>query len=591
MKKQLRSNPERVPTLLLHSMSPFQPMLQRLQLLFLALFLFCCAGQVPPQGGLVDTTPPEIISTYPRNYSTGFSDNKIVIEFDEYVDRRSVEGAIFISPFVGTMEFDWSGKEVEVRFSERLRQNTTYVVNIGTDVVDVRNRNRMAQSFTLAFSTGEEMDRGVLQGKVFPMKSADPPSGLMVFAYKLDGLNPDTLNPRTMMPDYVTQTGKAGEFLLRHVALAPYRLMAVRDEFRNLLYDPETDEYGVPSIPIRLTPEDTIATNILMQLAREDTTAPRLIRVAAANVREVSVEFSEAIDTATIFTNGFHIVDTLTTKPLRVLAVSPNLTKPSELLLSTDPQQANLGHRLKVEGVKDLSGLSISPLANSLAFSSSDVPDTASLRISSVSLRDSARGTSFLPQLQVMFSKPVRNIDTSRILSLEDASKIPIASFTRWIGNSAVEIRPQKQLAPKAWYVLRIAADQLQDFSDNAAKDSSGRVSFETMDSEFFSSIEGILADKAISDTSGGFVLLAHNVSQKDSKPYTLFLPNQGSFKFTDILEGRYALRVFRDRNGDRTYTSGLPFPFQLSERFAVYPDTLKLRARWPLEGVKMELR
>ena len=131
-----------------------------------ALFLAGCANQQPPEGGPVDRTTPEIISTYPDSSSIrNFSDNKIRLEFDRYVNERSVEEAIFISPYIGTPEFDWSGKELEITFPEKLRHNITYVVNIGTDVEDL-NKNRMARAFTLAFSTGKEIDRGAIEGSV-----------------------------------------------------------------------------------------------------------------------------------------------------------------------------------------------------------------------------------------------------------------------------------------------------------------------------------------------------------------------------------------------------------------------------------------
>ncbi|MEX0737056.1 MAG: Ig-like domain-containing protein, partial [Bacteroidota bacterium] len=147
-----------------------------LQLFFISLImilLLSCAGQVPPEGGPVDTDPPLIVSTIPPPGTTLFAGDRVILEFDEYVDRRSVEQSIFVSPPVGSLEFDWSGREVEITFSDRLRENTTYVVNIGTDVVDLRNRNKMAQAFSFAFSTGGEIDFGAIEGKVYTSKPAD----------------------------------------------------------------------------------------------------------------------------------------------------------------------------------------------------------------------------------------------------------------------------------------------------------------------------------------------------------------------------------------------------------------------------------
>ena len=76
-----------------------------------AFYLAGCANQQPPEGGPIDRTMPEIISTYPDSSSMlNFRGQKILLEFDRYVNERSVEEAIFISPYVGALEFNWSGK-------------------------------------------------------------------------------------------------------------------------------------------------------------------------------------------------------------------------------------------------------------------------------------------------------------------------------------------------------------------------------------------------------------------------------------------------------------------------------------------------
>ena len=87
-------------------------------LIVIVLLLSGCAGQRPPEGGPVDSVPPEIISVYPAPNTVNFSDNKVALEFSEYVDRRSTEEAIFISPSIEAKEFDWSGTEVEISFNE-----------------------------------------------------------------------------------------------------------------------------------------------------------------------------------------------------------------------------------------------------------------------------------------------------------------------------------------------------------------------------------------------------------------------------------------------------------------------------------------
>lgn len=59
-----------------------------------SLLLFGCANQLPPGGGLVDTIPPEVIDSYPKNGTTEFVDDHLEFTFSEYVDKRTVKDAV-----------------------------------------------------------------------------------------------------------------------------------------------------------------------------------------------------------------------------------------------------------------------------------------------------------------------------------------------------------------------------------------------------------------------------------------------------------------------------------------------------------------
>jgi hypothetical protein len=376
-------------------------------LLLTSMVLMSCAGQRSPEGGPIDTEPPVIISTNPPNYTTRFQGSSITIEFSEYVDHRSVEGAVFVSPSLGPLKFDWSGRELEMEFFEKLRRSTTYVVTIGTDAADLNNRNKMAQAYALAFSTGDDIDHGGIAGRVFSRKESDSPLGIMVFAYKLRDLNPDTLNPTTSKPDYVTQTGKNGEFALQHLSFDRYRVFAIRDEYKNLLYDPETDDYaGAPS-DFAITPFDTLRSNVWLKLGREDTTATRLTKVSPMNQRHVLAEFSSAVDTASLRSNMFHIADTSNQSGLKVISVYPIFPKMMTVVVATDTQSSKAVYRLSLCPLRGANGLRLNPTASTLVFNASDARDSLPLRIQSVSLPDTSREVELYPELSLQFSDAV----------------------------------------------------------------------------------------------------------------------------------------------------------------------------------------
>jgi hypothetical protein len=140
------------------------------ELILLMLFIGC-ANQLPPSGGEIDKTPPEIVSVYPADGTTNFHDDHIELEFSKNITKSSLNDVFFISPSLnGKINFDWTGKSVDIEFPEPLKKNVTYVVTIGSDLQDYNNKNKMKESYTFTFSTGNQIDRGTLSGKVYDEK-------------------------------------------------------------------------------------------------------------------------------------------------------------------------------------------------------------------------------------------------------------------------------------------------------------------------------------------------------------------------------------------------------------------------------------
>ncbi|HXX64935.1 MAG TPA: Ig-like domain-containing protein, partial [Bacteroidota bacterium] len=358
----------------------------------LACFLLAaCAGDVPPQGGPVDRTPPAIVRTEPDSDAVRAHPRKLKLEFSKYVDRRTVEESVFISPYLGKLEYDWSGTEVEITFADTLRPNTTYVVNVGTDVVDLRQGNRMAAAFTLAFSTGDSIDKGYISGRVFDEK----PDGIMIFAYRLRGILKDTLNPAHAKPDYITQTGKEGGFTLVHLSLEPYRIFAIRDEYHNLLYDREVDQYGVAPGDFVLDAAHPRISNVAFRLTKEDTTRPFISGVSVRDRYRLILRFSEALDSASVEHAALRVLDTLTQREKPLLLFYQERMQPAILsLFLAAPLDSPATYRVRATGVSDLAGNLIDSSSRGELFFGSLSPDTIRPGIEVREMHDSIRGIS-----------------------------------------------------------------------------------------------------------------------------------------------------------------------------------------------------
>ncbi|RPI15622.1 MAG: hypothetical protein EHM58_13625 [Ignavibacteriae bacterium] len=216
--------------------------------------LFNCANQQPPGGGEEDKTPPEIVSQYPEPNSLNFRDNRLRFEFNEYVDRRSFQDAFRISPpVIGDVNFNWSGKEVEVIFErslDKVNSNKTFVVSINSNLKDIHG-NGLSQPMMFAFSTGPQIDKAAISGKVINIDK----NVISIFAYDITS-SEESYNPVKKVADYITETSTDGNYNLVNMAPGLYRVIAVKDDDKNLLYSEGIEDYGVLSRDVTLT--DTI---------------------------------------------------------------------------------------------------------------------------------------------------------------------------------------------------------------------------------------------------------------------------------------------------------------------------------------------
>lgn len=552
----------------------------------LPLLLFSCAGQVAPTGGPPDRVSPGIVRTIPDSNAVHVATNEILLEFDEYVDRRSVEESIFISPDLGDLQFDWSGREVTITYAQPLRPLTTYVVNVGTDVVDLRERNRMSSGFTLAFSTGDSIDQGMIAGQVYDAR----PEGVMVFAYRLDRIERDTLNPCRAKPDFIMQTGQQGRFRLSHLPLGVFRIFAVRDEHRNLIYNQEVDDIGMASDDIVLAPGRTFVGGIPLRLMKEDTTRPFVTGAAALHRQEVDIRLNEPLDSLRIGEVAASIADTTKGEVIPVRAVFWKQTQPPTLgvVLASSLDSAAV-YRAQVRGGVDRAGNLLDPGNAAAVFEGTGREDTTGVHLTVAGIRDSSRG--FRPDdvLEINFSEPVRPEPLAQGIVLRDSLGRAVQREMQWEGGSRLYLRPGAPLLSFAWYSLEARLDSMIDLRGRRSADSLFRCRFQTLDMKSTGVVSGDLVDSL--GGKAGYVVSAESVDLSQKQTRTIRLQRAGSFTLRQVIEGKYAISGFEDADGNGRYSYGSPFPFVPSERFGVVEDTVRVRARWGIEGVLLRLR
>jgi hypothetical protein len=437
----------------------------------------------------------------------------------------------------------------------------------------------------LAFSTGDSIDRGMISGRVFD----EHPDGVMIFAYSLRDVLPDTLDPTHTRPQYIMQTGNDGTFGLRNIAFGTYRVFAVRDEYRNLLYDREIDQFGVAAEDVVVDNGRTDVRDVWFRLSKEDTTRPFLASVNAVDARHLLVRFSEALDTLAFPRAVFSLTDTTSKTALALGAVFQQMGNQALVGIETsEPMDSTQTYRLTVRGLLDRAGNKLDTNNASSAFGGLSVPDTVKPRPVIRAVADSARGLALVPVFEMDFRRPVDLSTAMHGMSLRDSSArtVPIEVHPRT--SAEVFVFPLTPLKSFAWYTLQVTLDSVRDSRGVHWHDSLYAVRFQTLDTRLLGTIEGTVAGSL---GGHGVVVSARTIDHTPQRSVDIRVEGPGKFFIDRLPEGRYRIDAFEDLDGDARYRAGLPHPFMPSARFAVYPDTVKVRARWSVEGVQIKFR
>ena len=133
----------------------------------IGLAIYSCAAIAPPSGGPDDETAPKFIGSIPESGSTEFMGGKVVLQFSEYLDKKSIDRAISISPEPETpVDIIYEDDEIHLSFPEELLLNQTYIISINRTLTDERNV-ALDKSIQIAFSTGSTIENGKIMGRVF----------------------------------------------------------------------------------------------------------------------------------------------------------------------------------------------------------------------------------------------------------------------------------------------------------------------------------------------------------------------------------------------------------------------------------------
>ncbi|MBN1157998.1 MAG: Ig-like domain-containing protein [Bacteroidales bacterium] len=213
-----------------------------------------CAQVGAPTGGPKDTTPPAVLKSEPENRSVYFSGNEIEILFDEYIVLKNLNSELIVSPPLGNrLDVRVRNKTILINLNNELLQNTTYTLNFGNAITD-NNEGNALTDFEFVFSTGGTIDSLAITGTALAAVDHKPPQE-DEYVYVMLYEDPGDSVPLLELPRYLGRINQNGNFVVNNIHSGTYRVIALKDMDRDLIYDPITDAIGLADTLVVIGPE------------------------------------------------------------------------------------------------------------------------------------------------------------------------------------------------------------------------------------------------------------------------------------------------------------------------------------------------
>lgn len=526
--------------------------------------LAACATPIAPTGGPDDTTPPALVASSPAAGAVRVASGEIVLAFSERLDPTGVR-AVQVTPESETPpEVEIRGREILITL-DSLRDATTYVVTVSTDLRDTR-RVALRQPITLAFATGDVLDRGRITGRVRTPEAGAAASGVAVWAYAADSTDtrPD---PRQRPPDYQTESGSDGTFSLDYLREGPYAVVAVLDANRNRRADPG-EAFAVPLQPLAIA--DTLGADLLLlTLGVVDSLAPTPQRARGLSRSRLAVRFDERVRLLTVDKDPWVVADSASGERVPVAASYVDPISPQEVRFTTTRPLAKGPWRLSLtrEGVvADSAGNRVAPFDIIAAVPDREDETTASFAgflPESQAPADSA--FTLLPEQRpgLAFSTPPEALPEVTVTS--GGAPVEVAFSSTDDRVVSLDLDPSL----RAFTVAIASGDStLQRRYRRPAPRETGEIIG-----------RAVGADRVIVEALPA-----------SGDPYRTITDSTGAFRLAGLLPGDYRLRFIGDADGDGAWSPGALAPYAPPDLLVFTSDPQTVRARFETDVGEIRL-
>lgn len=316
----------------------------------------------------------------------------------------------------------------------------------------------------------------------------------------------------------------------------------------------------------------------------EDTAKPHIKNVVMTDKNHLAVEFTKAVDSTRLSINNFYIADSTDNSKINMTFFYKGQGKPYQFFLAFSDSIKNTNSlNLITKDLIDTYGNKLDYETTSLVFNPK--PDTSAAKI----LKMTGQFQNDLldyenPEITVQFDDGFSSSAPINGVSVDDNKGMPVKIKINMLDNSSFTVGFVDKFRPKTELTLKIDQKMFKDISGKSI-DSLYKKKFAIINDLDFS---GAVGNVTVNDSSKNVYVVLEK-AEREKKVYKQKTDNKGNFNIKKVIPGKYLLWSFIDADSNKVFSKGKVNPFSFSERFKYYPDTLNLRARWPVGDIKIQ--
>lgn len=520
-----------------------------LSLILIAISIASCANRGNPSGGEIDIEPPVITSSKPENYSTNFKGKEIIIQFNEFVTIKDLRKQLIVSPPMDTdpivTPLSGASKYISITIQDTLQDNTTYAFNFGESIVDYNEENPYPY-YRYVLSTGNHIDSLSVKGHIEDALLEEPDTFVSVMLYEVDSTYTDSIVYKKK-PRYITNTlDSLTTFNIENIKSGTYKLVALKDENSNYMFDQKNDKIGFNEGFITLPTDSSTAHKLTLFKEKTNFKA-----IKPKQEGETKIMFPYEGDYESM--------------RIKVLDSTPEDYKTRIL---KDPKTDSLYYWYRPKFEVDTTFFIVT---------NEKYVDTFKHRFRTIeadSLKMSAliQGTIHHEEEFTMEANmPLSKIDTTKI-KLIDKDSLPVPYKVKYDSIfNLYEFPIDKQEGEQ--YDFTLLPGTFTDFYDNTNIDTLS-YSVRTKKKSEYGNIRVNLRNAKLP-------LIVQLVNNKGELMYEHYAKDSPVVDFTNLVPRLYSLRAIFDTNGNGKYDTGDYLLGIQPERVAYYPEPVEVRAGW----------